>query len=310
MKRSIALTLVLVMNVLVTAAAPLRVVLLDCEDQTGGRTDSVALGTVTAAELARKGALLVGKELVKYDIFDLIDRRDFTSRINTIRGRGMPGAANRDLFLHAAQALRADAALRSMILSFSTGKRIVNQGGYQTELITLSLRVMLEVLDVTDGSIIAMADGVATRDFRITPNDVTVIGEDEALQLMEQAIAKALPAVEQNVQKRIAKLTNRSKVRLTIKSSADPAMVEIDGILVGSTPLNNYAVYKGDHIITIGRPGYQDVSKRILLENDISITVPMLRTELTMEELKEVLMEMRYRTISVLQPAWVVQDID
>jgi len=57
--------------------------------------------------------------------------------------------------------------------------------------------------------------------------------------------------------------------------------VEIDGILVGSSPLEGFEVYKGYHVLSIGKPGYQGITKRILMDKDMKIESPMLRVQLS-----------------------------
>lgn len=295
----------LVLSATCLSAAPLRVVLLDTEDLTGQAPGAIAAGDLSGAALARKGAPLIAKQLVRSAAFALIDRRDFTTRLGEAGGSPL----EKTVYMNAARALNADAVLRSALLSFSSQQRIIDQGGHHVEFNTLSLRAMVEVLDVTDGNIVAMADGVASREFRVTDTDKSILGEEDLLQLFEEAVRKAIPEIEQTIAQRQEGLAARAKVKLSVASSADPAMVEIDGVLVGTTPLENLEVYRGDHIITVGKPGHQDVTKRLLLEKDTAITVPMLRTDLTVEELTEVMKDMRMNRIGVMQPAWVIEDL-
>ena len=99
----------------------------------------------------------------------------------------------------------------------------------------------------------------------------------------------------------------RGHVALTLKTLAEPAMVEIDGMLVGTAPMEKMEVYAGDHVICISKPGYQEISKRVLIQKDTTLTVPMLRNELTMEELKEISKDMSLNRIAVMQPAWIME---
>jgi len=94
-----------------------------------------------------------------------------------------------------------------------------------------------------------------------------------------------------------------------VHTTADPALVEIDGILVGTTPLEDFEIYKGDHILTVGKPGYRDMTKRILFESDARVEVPMMRTELTADELKEVLESMRMH-VFLGEPGIVIHHLD
>ncbi len=299
-----------VMIVGTVGASPMRIVLLDCEDQTDTRPDTPVLRGVTSKALANKAGNLVGKHVVGSDMFTLIDRRDFTSKVSAAQNDKQLGNVDASkLFIHAARALDADGVLRSSILAFSTSTRTVDQGGHKTQLATLSVRIMLEVLDVTGGAVVAMSDGIAQQEFRITSNDLSQIGEEDALKLLETAIANAMEPMAKSVGKYAARRAGKKKVSISIKTSADPAIVEVDGVMIGSTPLIDYEVYSGDHIVTIGKPGYQDLSKRILIEKDSSITVPLLRNEFTMEELKEIITKMRVHRVSILEPGWVIREL-
>lgn len=291
------------------AAAPMRVAVLEFQDLTGMRSDERLGGSIDPASLAAKGVYMLGKELVNQEGFVLIDRRDFMAQMEQLapmdNARPTP---TKPTFLHAAQALRADAVLRGSLVSFSPGKQLINQGGYQTELATLSVRVALEALDAVDGTVIAATDGVARGQFRQTDAVQTVLGEDEVVELLEKAVRSALPELERSLTRRMEAKQNRPTIKLSVNTTADPALVEIDGILVGSTPLENFEIYQGDHVLTIGKPGYRDVTKRILFENDARVEVPMLRTELTADELKEVLESMRMH-VFLGEPGLVIHQL-
>lgn len=284
----------------VDAQAPLRALVLDFQNQAGQRADVLLGGAVPPEVLAEKGVFLLGKALANRPGFTLVDRRDFLQQVERLRpmddGRSTP---TRPSFLQAAQALRADVLLRGTLLSASPGKQMIRQGGYDTELATLSVRVGLEALDARDGSVIAVKDGVARRTFRQTEALKTALSEDELYEMMEEALAQAAPAIEEALLARAAAERSRPTVQLSISTSADPALVEIDGILIGATPIEGFQLYKGDHVLTVTRPGYQQVTKRILLESDTRLDIPLLREQLTAEELKEIYEKMQLNVIRV-----------
>lgn len=293
MKRIALLTLTALLPAIVWAA-PMRVALMDFEDITGGTADARLGGTVSSEALAAKGVSLLGKALLRDGAYTLIDRRDFINQVEKLQltDQGQP-TPTQPSFLHAAQALKTDAVLRGSLQSFSTGKEVVDQGGYRTEFATASVRVSLEALDSVDGSVIAIADGVGSKKFRQTAATSTVLGEEDVISLMDDAIGKAVPELTEALNARQARLAARPKVMLSVSTDADPALVEIDGILIGSTPLTDFELYKGDHVLTVGKAGYYDITKRILFEADTSIEVPMFRFELTADEVKGVLEKAR-----------------
>ncbi len=277
------------------AADPMRVAVLDFENEAEAGTETSATGGVTPGSLAKKGVTVLGQRLLKQDDFALIDRRDFIAQV----ARSRPGdpSAPAPSFLRAAQAMRADAVLRGRLQGFSAGKQTLKQGGYDVEFTRLSVRVSLEALDANDGTVLGLSSGSAEMSLRQTQAMRTTLSEDEQIQLLEKAVDAALPELRAAMSRRIVANRERPKVKISVKTTADPALVELDGVLIGSTPLEELAVYKGDHVLTIGRAGYRDVTKRILLEQDSRIEVPMIRTELTADEIKDVLDKVRMNMI-------------
>jgi len=271
------------------AAEPMRVAVMDFDDQTGQRADALLGGSVAPAAIAAKGAFLVGQRLLAQKNFTLIDRRDFIAQMEQERptNQGKKTAA-RPTFIHAAQALRADAVLRGSLMSLSTGKETINLGGNRTEFTALTVRVGLEALNPVDGSVIAMTSGSAQMRARQTAAQTVELSEDDVLGVVEKAIDEALPKLETALTQAQQAQLERPRIKLSVKTSADPALVEIDGILIGTTPLVAAEIFKGDHVLTIGKAGYRDTSKRILFEKDTSIEVPMIRTELSAGEIKEI----------------------
>jgi hypothetical protein len=273
---------------LVAAAAPLRVALMDFDDQTGSKPDASVAGVIDTATLARKAIDLSAKLLAEQKAFTLIDRRDFITKLqqttpkDLLEGRLQPG------FIQAAQLMGASVILSGSLSSFSTGKESYNLGGNKAELTKLSLRVTMRALDTVDGSVIAIADGVAEQSFRQTDNVKTQLGEEDILKLMESAIAQSVPKLDAAITRHQAG-AGRQKAVLNIDSSDNPALVEIDGVLVGTTPVVGLEVYQGDHTFTVSRPGYVTMSKRIVVDRKFQVNVPMLRTDLTADEKKQLL---------------------
>jgi hypothetical protein len=295
----------------VADAAPLRVAVLDFEDATGMRSDERMGGAIAPGAMAEKGIFILGRQLAKNENFVLIDRRDLIAQMEQLQYQDLgTNTPARPSFIHAAQVLRADVVLRGSILSLSTSKQLVNQGGYKTDNSILTLRVALEALDATDGTILATTDGVAKETARQTDALQTVLGEDEVLQMMDRAVGQAIPEMEKALAARSEKLASRPTVKVSFKTDADPATVEIDGILVGTTPLAEHELYAGDHVIRIGKPGYQQVTKRVLFEKDASVEIPMMRVDLTADEVKAILEKASLDVITGIEPNWIIKSID
>ncbi len=290
---------------------PLRVAVLDFADQTGQKSDAKLGGAIAPGALADKGFLILGKHLLQAGGFDVIDRRDFVNQIEKLvpTDMGLP-TPTKPSFIQAAQQLRADAVLRGSILSFSTGKERVNLGGHATEFSTVSLRVALEALDAKDGKVIAVSDGASNRRFRQTEAVSTEMSEDDVLAMLEDATAQAVGVVQAELQKKEAELAARPTVTLAVKTTEDPALVEVDGILIGTAPLEGFEVYKGDHVLTITKPGYVAITKRVLFEKNTSIEVPMLRESLTAEERKEILQKANIDIINSDLPGLIIKTTD
>lgn len=294
----------------VQAEQPLRVAVLEFQDQTGQPADALLGGAVAPGAMAEKGVFLLGKLLANREDFVLVDRRDLIAQMERLQPKDQgERTPTKPSFLQAAQALRADVVLRGSLLSLSSGKQIVNQGGHQAEFATFSVRVALEALDAKDGAVIAAADGVARQPFRQTESLKTVLGEDDLFQLMEKSVAEAIPALEKSLAARAEQAKSRPTIKLSVKTTEDPAMVELDGLLVGTTPIEGLEVYRGDHVLAVGKPGYQQVTKRILFEKDTSVEVPMLREQLTADELAAIYEKIQLKVIQT-DPGVIIHTIE
>ena len=303
MKRMAALLMLAVGVGTADAQNPTRVAVLEFQDQTGMKADALQGGAIAPGAMAEKGVFVLGKTLANRPGFVLIDRRDLMEQMDKLRPKDQGETTpTKPSFLQAAQALRADVVLRGSILSLSSGKQMVNQGGYQADLSTLSVRVGLEALDATDGSVIAASDGVARHSVRQTENLKTLLAEDDILMLMEKAVTEAVPSLEKALAARADQQKNRPTIKLAITTTADPALIEIDGILVGSSPVAEIEVYKGDHVLSVGKPGYQQITKRILFEKDTRVEIPMLREKLTAEEWAEIYNKVQLKVIQTDAP--------
>ncbi len=269
-------------------AEPARVILLDFEDQTGMTADRRLGGVLDREQLASKGIYLTAEKLLEYPGIRLIDRRDFMAGLR--ESDEMAGeTAHRVSRLEVARALNADILVRGSLTAFSEGRRIVRQGGHEAEFTRVSLRVVLEALDVVDGAIVAIGSGRAAKDLRQTASLQTVLGEDDILELFDMAVSDAVPSLTAGLEKRLEALQERGRVKLTVETTDDPAMVEINGVLVGTTPLEELPLYPGDHLIRVSRAGYETIRRRIMVSSDMKVTVPMLRTDLTVEERRDIL---------------------
>jgi len=290
-------------------AKPVRVIMLDFADETGGSADVALTGSLNSKAFTEKGPYFLQKVLLSSPEFTLIDRRDFVRQIEQLQPRDgsdpLPDTffATRErrtplspTFFNAARSLNGDAQIRGSLIALSTSKQKINQGGYQAEFINLNLRVMLQALDTVSGAVIAIEEGKASRKFRQTSSVQTEIGEDELLDLYQQAIAAAVPGIESQLKGRVNKDT---KVRLWIQTSADPALIELDGILLGSSPVESVEVLRGDHTLSISRPGYETITKKIMLESDMKITVPMISDQLNAQERKEALSNMNLQMLKI-----------
>lgn len=302
---SFLVTLLLFFFTLSAQARPVRVIMLDFTDETGGSADVALTGALNSKSFTEKGVYFLEKSLLASAEFSIIDRRDFIEQIEQLQPRdGSDPVANTffatrerptplsPTFFNAARSLDGDAMIRGSLLALSTSRQQINQGGYKTEFTTLSLRVMLQALDVIDGSVIALEEGRASRKFRQTSSVQTQMGEDDLLQLYQQAVAAAVPGMETQLKGR---LQSKSKVKMWVQTSADPAMIELDGILLGSSPVEGVEVFRGDHTLSVTRPGYETITKKIILSGDMKIMVPMISNQLNAKERKEALANMNLR---------------
>jgi len=290
MKMRWLLAVMLVVAVGVSLASPVRVVILDFEDNSGMASDKQLGGAVDTEALASKGAFLMTSQMLGMADYVLVDRRDFMSQMSKRRldDEGKPTSL-RPSYLDATRALNADVLLKGSMMSFSTGKQKINQGGYQTEMAKVSMSIAIQAQNIVDGGVIAMAIGSSSKSFRQTDAMQTELSENDILEIMSDALAKAIPKVTQGINSKMTELATRPRLNLALSTTDDPAMLEIDGVLVGTTPTDGLELYMGEHLLHVSRPGYESITKRVNLSKDTTIQVPMLRTDLTADERKEIL---------------------
>jgi len=312
MKTKLMIVAMLAVSAIVLQAAPVRVVILDFEDNSGMTSDKQLGGTIDTKSLAQKGSYLMMEQLIGTADFVIVDQRDFMAQMSR-RKLDDEGKATslKPAYLDAARALNADVLLRGSMMSFSTGKQKINQGGYKTTMAKVSMSVAVQAQNVADGGVIAMATGSASQSFRQTDAMQTELSEDDILGLMGKALGNAIPKVTQGVNAKLTELASRPKMKLNFITTDDPAMLEIDGVLVGSTPIENLELYQGEHLLHVSRPGYESITKRVNLTRDSTIQVPMLRTDLTAEEKKQVLESADLRAYMMDgKPDMIIQTIE
>lgn len=292
-------------------AAPLKVAMLDFNDETGMKADDLLGGKVQTDVLARKGVYILARQLLDKGEFVVIDRRDFTTQIDKSNSKEALAGEPRPSFIHAAQLLNADAVVSGSLISLSTGKQKMDIGGSKAEFTTLSMRVVVRAMDSIDGSVITVSEGSARQEFRQTDNLQTELGEDELLTLFEKAIREATVPLKTALASKVAAREKQPRVTLSVTTTSEPSLVEIDGVLVGTTPMEGLEVYKGDHVISVTRPGHVTINKRIVFEKNLQISVPMLRKDLTAEEKKEILSKADLKAyIMNGKPDLLIQTID
>lgn len=310
MKRSILMMALLAGALGVRAEQPLRVAVLEFQDQTGQKSDALLGGAVAPGAMAEKGVFVLGKLLANRPEFTLVDRRDLIDQMERLQPKDLGEATPlKPSFLQAAQAVNADLVLRGSLQALSPGKQTVNLGGQRTEQVTLAVRVGVEALDATDGTVVGMTDATIRQNFRQTAALSTELSEDDVLSMMERAVAQALPELEKALNAYQTKLAQRTRVKLTIKTTADPALVEIDGLLVGTTPIEGLEVYPGDHSLAVTKPGYQAISKKLQADRSLSLEVPMLREKLSAEELKAIYEKGQLSIYQGLTPNILIQEL-
>lgn len=306
--RKLILTLAVLLTIpLAAQCGNIRAALLDFENQAGLSPDDQLGGKVNTSQLLEKAPLLLAKHLLELDGFELVDRRDFAAAVSQANHGS---AGHRRAFIQPAQYLNADVVLRGSLMSLSSSRQTVDLGGHHSEHAELNLSVALEALDVHNGAVLAVCDAQAARKFRQTAGHFSEIGEQDLLDLLEEAIAESAEKLKSQLDAKPGVSASREMVSLTVRSEQSPALVEIDGVLVGSTPMERLSVYKGDHLFRVSRPGYTPVTKRVLLQKDVEIDVALFRSDLDAGEKKEVLKDSDTHVFMGEQVPFLIKEVE
>ncbi len=304
---SVKYSLALLMIPSLIMAAPLRVAVLDGLDETAGRPDASKYVETPADSFTKKAYYLLAAQLTTDPDMSVIDRRDLLGQVQKSEKDGPAGSAS---VLRAVQMLNADIMIKPVLLVFSTSKEMIDINKQTAENIKLQMKISIQALSPVDGSIVAMAEGGAINNLRQTDSVKKTIGDAEATQMMEDAMKIAVPELLQKIKANQLAVAQKPVKKLTITTDADPALVEIDGLLVGSTPLNDYEVYEGDHAIAVSRPGYRALSKKINITKNVAIQVPMLKTDLSADDIKELVSKAKVNIYSGIEPALIIKETE
>ena len=288
-------------------AAPLRVAVLDGIDETSGRPDGSKYIETPADSFAKKAYYLLASELTADPGMSVIDRRDLLGQVQKSEKAGVVGAAS---VIRAAQMLNADMIVKPVLLVFAASKELIDIDKQATENVKLQMRISIQAISPVDGSVIAMAEGSAINSFRQTDSVKRTIGDAEAAQMMEESMKIAVPVLLHKIKANQAAIAQKPVKKLTITTDSEPALVEIDGLLVGSSPLKDYEIYEGDHAITVSKPGYRTLAKKINITKTVSIQVTMLRTVLSADEIKELASKAKINIYSGIEPALIMKETE
>jgi hypothetical protein len=292
------------------ADEPVKVLLAGFEDGSGAPLTGQAVEALSTEALAENGVYAMTDALLDQEGIRLVDRGDYIRQVRELKnsdlGRDTPVQPT---LLNVAQNLNADAVVKGRILSFASSGQAVRQAGYEADFTVLTMRAAIQVQDALDGSVIAMGQGTAKREIRQTGALTTTIGETGAFEMLEEAIAKAADGIGERIRAVLADREDRPTVRVAIATSDDPALVEIDGVLVGTTPIESLRVAEGDRVLTVSKPGHRRMTKRIDFREDVRLEIPMLRIELSAEEWKEMVDKVNLHIVEG-SPAIVITPMD
>ncbi len=304
---SIKFTMAALMVPTLLFAAPLRVAVLDGIDETAGRSEESKYIQTPADSFSKKAYYLLASQMTTDVDMSVIDRRDLLGQIQKSEKDGSAGGAS---VLRAAQMLNADIMVKPVLLVFAVSKEIIDINNQTTENINMQMKISIQALSPVDGSVVAMAEGGAKTSLRQTASVKKTMGDAEATQMIEESMKEAVPALLQKIKANQVAVAQKPVKKMTITTESDPALVEIDGLLVGSTPLKDYEVYEGDHAITVSKPGHRGLSKKINITKNVSIHIPMLRTELTAEEIRDLMSKAKVNIYSGIEPALIIRETE
>lgn len=244
--------------------------------------------------------------------FNIIDESDVVTAVNDARGRKdkedikllkeinkLYQGKNTDTqrqydmldnstVLRLSQLLNCDYFVVAVLTSFNENKKKFSGYGVERDIAEYVLRVSIKLSDaVNDGGSVYGDSVTVSEKIAQSANLQQDIGD-----MLDRMIDEASVKISENILERLKKLKkpapSTDNVEFTVSCDVSGAVVELDGVAIGSAP-GSFKVKPGLHWIRVSKPRYADWERRVNIFPQQVLNVSMVKSDKGMDaDAKEV----------------------
>ena len=280
MKRVLAVAMGLAVMAVAAQAAPRAALFVQnrAGAQLEGQLD--AFNDLASTRLADAGF-----EVIRYQ--DVLDRftesraaeaaqelRQGVEALQTAKSEGtVDGPAQEASALRIAQLMEADYLVFASLVSLGENKVNVQAYGMAQQAKTATLRLALRVLEGDRGAQI-YGDVVAVSEKILETANLQVAAGDQLNTLLDRGAGELAGRVRGSVAKIEAAKPAAALASVTVRTPAEGAAVEVDGVVVGTAP-GTFQIRPGVHEVRVTKEGYATWEKSVAFADGQVLDVPM-----------------------------------
>ena len=200
--------------------------------------------------------------------------RQAVEALQTAKSEGtVDGPAQEASALRIAQLMEADYLVFASLVSLGENKVNVQAYGMAQQAKTATLRLALRVLEGDRGAQI-YGDVVAVSEKILETANLQVDAGDQLNALLDRGAGELAGRVRGSVAKIEAAKPAAALASVTVRTPAEGAAVEVDGVVVGTAP-GTFQIRPGVHEVRVTKEGYATWEKSVAFADGQVLDVPM-----------------------------------
>lgn len=201
--------------------------------------------------------------------------RQGVEALQTAKSEGtVDGPAQETSALRTAQLMGADVLVFASLVSLGENKTSVQAYGMTQQQTVTTLRLALRVLDGGAGAQL-YGDTIAVSEKIAQNANLQVQADDLVNTLLDRGAVELAGRVRGSVAKiEAAKPAAPALANVTVKSTAEGAAVEVDGVVVGTAP-GTFQIRPGVHEVRVTKEGFATWEKSVAFVDGQTLDVPM-----------------------------------
>ena len=201
--------------------------------------------------------------------------RQAIEALQTVKAEGtVEGPSQEAAALRTAQLMGADYLVLASLVSLGESKMNIQAYGVTQQQTVTTLRLALRVLEGVRGAQI-YGDVVAVSEKVAQNSNLQIQTDDLVNTLLDRGAGELAGRVQGSIAKiEAAQPADAALAAVTVKSTAEGAAVEVDGVVVGTAP-GTFQFRPGVHEVRVTKEGYAAWEKSVNFTDGMALVVPM-----------------------------------